>query len=65
MIIMIENMQDLENLVIVWWNIKYYKKVNKDNLKFILDTGHANVSSYKIADYVYTLKLFISSTFKW
>ena len=28
------------------------KRVNKDNLKFIMDTGHAHVSSYNELDYI-------------
>lgn len=32
------------------------ERVNVDNLKFILDTGHAHVSEYELTDYVYTLK---------
>lgn len=31
-------------------------RVNMDNLKFILDTGHANVSEYEINEYINLLK---------
>lgn len=60
MIIMIENMPGFGELGYSPDEIlNIIKKVNKDNLKFILDTGHANVSSYNIADYVYTLKNYL------
>jgi len=35
------------------------KLVNVENLKFILDTGHANVSEYEIIDYVNLLKEYL------
>lgn len=36
--------------------LSIFEKVNMDNIKFILDTGHAYVSGYPLTEYVYKLK---------
>lgn len=56
MFVMIENMPGSGELGYSPKEIlEIINEVNLDNLKFILDTGHANVSEYEIADYVNTL----------
>lgn len=51
--IMIENMPSYNELGYSPEEILYIiKRVNKDNLKFILDTGHANCSKYDLVEYV-------------
>jgi sugar phosphate isomerase/epimerase len=36
--------------------LELFVKVNKENLKFIFDTGHAHVSEYDDVSYLYLLK---------
>lgn len=36
--------------------LELFEKVNKENLKFIFDTGHAHVSEYDDVSYLYLLK---------
>ncbi len=51
--IMIENMPDYEELGYAPSEIRYIiDNCGMDNLKFILDTGHAHVSDYEITDYI-------------
>ncbi|MFA7435778.1 MAG: sugar phosphate isomerase/epimerase family protein [Bacilli bacterium] len=60
MYIMIENMPGIKELGYSPDEILYIiEKVNLDNLKFILDTGHANVSEYEISEYIYKLKEYL------
>ena len=55
--IMIENMpRDNELGYAPLEILDIIKRVNMPNIKFILDTGHAHVSDYKIDDYIITLK---------
>lgn len=55
--IMIENMPSSAEMGYSPEEILYIiKKVNKDNIKFIMDTGHANVSEYEMDDYLNVLK---------
>lgn len=54
--IMIENMPSIIELGYSPKEIKYIiSKVNSPQLKFILDTGHANVSTFTIKDYLIEL----------
>lgn len=39
--------------------LKLFKLVNKENLKFIFDTGHAHVSKYDDFSYLYLLKEYL------
>lgn len=55
--VMIENMPQDNELGYSPYEIKeIIDKVNLDNLKFILDTGHAHVSSYSNIEYIEVLK---------
>lgn len=55
--IMIENMPSSRELGYSPKEIKYIiERSNCFNLKFILDTGHANVSEYLIDDYLFELR---------
>lgn len=55
--IMIENMPGIGELGYSPNEIlEIIESVKNTNLKFILDTGHANVSGYKISEYVHVLK---------
>ncbi|MFA5543397.1 MAG: sugar phosphate isomerase/epimerase family protein [Bacilli bacterium] len=55
--IMIENMPSNNELGYSPKEIRYIiDAVGMDNLKFILDTGHANVSQFTISDYLTLLK---------
>lgn len=60
MYIMIENMPSLAELGVSPKEILgIIRKVNRDNLKFILDTGHAFVSGYPLHEYVFELKKYL------
>ena len=61
--IMIENMPGYNELGYSPNEIKeILEKTNKDNAKFIIDFGHANVSEYNIEDYIYGLKEYLIHT---
>ena len=61
--IMIENMPGFNELGYAPEEIKtILEQTNKSNAKFIIDFGHANVSEYKIKDYIYTLKDYLIHT---
>lgn len=60
MFIMIENMPGYNELGYSPEEILYIiKRVNKDNIKFILDTGHAHCSSYPLSEYVNLLNEYL------
>src|SRR5690554_7049528 len=60
MFVMIENMPGSGELGYSPKEIlEIINEVNLDNLKFILDTGHANVSEYEISEYIYKLKEYL------
>lgn len=55
--VMIENMPDECELGVSPNELlEIIEKTNRDNIKFILDTGHAFVSKYSLTSFVYTLK---------
>jgi len=55
--IMIENMPGIKEMGYSPDEIlQIIGQVNQSNLKFIFDTGHANVSEYNPTDYIYKLK---------
>jgi len=57
MVIMIENMPGIGELGFCPQEIlSIIKRANQKNLKFILDTGHANVSKYPMSEYINTLQ---------
>lgn len=58
--IMIENMPGFGELGYSVEEIKdLIERVNCDNLKFILDTGHAHVSAYSIEEYIIKLQKYL------
>lgn len=60
MFVMIENMPGIGELGYSPMEIlEIIKSVNMNNLKFILDTGHANVSDYDIDEYLNLLKEYL------
>jgi sugar phosphate isomerase/epimerase len=59
-VMMIENMPGSEEMGYSPEEIiNLIKEVNRHNLKFIFDTGHANVSEYALEDYLHTLYPFL------
>lgn len=58
--VMIENMPGSNELGYSPEEILYIiKRVNKNNLKFILDTGHAHCSDYEITEYINLLDKYL------
>lgn len=58
--IMIENMPDIQEVGYSPEEILLIiRAINKPNLKFIFDTGHANVSEYEFDDYLHILKPYL------
>ncbi len=58
--VMIENMPGIRELGYSPEEILYIiKRVNKENLKFILDTGHAHCSDYEITEYISLLDKYL------
>lgn len=58
--VMVENMPRDVELGYSVDELEYiFQNSKKDNLKFILDTGHAHVSSYEVTDYIIRLSKYL------